>query len=66
MTRRMKKRITDEKECTIEFEKGCGYIHFDSFAEYICLGRLIAEGFTDYDKECSEWESRVSGIMWVC
>ena len=46
MTRRMKKRITEEKECTIEFEKGCGYVEFDSLAEYICIGRLVATTLT--------------------
>ena len=66
MTTYMKQRITDEKEDSTEFEEGCGYIRFDSLAEYICLGRLIAEGFTDYDQNCSEWDSYESGVVWVC
>ena len=66
MTIYMKRRITDEKEDSTEFEVGCGYIHFYSLAEYICLGRLIAEGFTDYDQNCSEWDSYESGVVWVC
>ena len=68
MTIYMKQRITEEKEDSTEFERGCGYIRFYSLAEYVCLGRLIAEGFTDYDKECSEWDllSYESGVVWVC
>ncbi len=70
MTRMMKQRITEEKECTIEFEKGCGYVEFNSLAEYICIGRLVAMGFTDYDSNCSEWTERngllSKGVVWVC
>ena len=62
----MKQLITDEKADTTEFEKGCGYVRFDSLAEYICLGRLVAEGFTEIDSECSEWLSETTGVMWVC
>lgn len=66
MTAYMKMLITDEKADSTEFEKGCGYVRFDSLAEYICLGRLVAEGFTEIDSECSEWDSATSGVMWVC
>jgi len=70
VTRKMKQRITEEKECTIEFEKGCGYVEFDSLAEYLCIGNLVASGFTDYDPSCSEWTVRdglfSKGVVWVC
>ncbi len=63
-------RITEKKECTIEFEKGCGYVEFNSLAEYICIGRLVAMGFTDYDSNCSEWTEKngllSKGVVWVC
>tara|TARA_R100001015_G_C4526849_1_gene94318 strand:- start:463 stop:687 length:225 start_codon:yes stop_codon:yes gene_type:complete len=69
MTQYMKKRITDEKEHG-EFETGCGYVQFDSLAEYICIGRLVAMGFTDYDPNCSEWTEKngllSKGVVWVC
>ena len=69
VTRRMKKRITDEKEHG-EFEGACGYIEFDNLAEYLCIGNLVASGFTNYDPNCSSWTIKnghlSAGVVWVC
>ena len=64
--KRLKREIVMEKECTIEFERGCGVIYINSEADFVALATLVGEGFTDIDYNASVLNHVGHGYVWVC
>ena len=63
---RLRRAIVMEKECTIEFEYGCGVIYINSEADFVALATLVGEGFTEIDINASELNTVGHGYVWVC
>jgi hypothetical protein len=64
--KRLKREIVMEKECTIEFEYGCGVIDINSEADFVAIATLVGEGFTDVDIDASVLNNIGHGYVWVC